>query len=176
MISTSKILPNCCKDKQNRKCSVIDFYSCHKLNKKFNLNRLYWLLLLILMVCHTSTGVDVVLTPNICLRSGSLNLKGMLETWSLLGWALLSVLSGTVCVGGWLSVWAASSVCWRTQRKGLWNKWKMYSNTSSNNEYNFINSLKWCNIKLWSLLDHERICIFSVFLTLFKIYVELQLW
>lgn len=27
------------------------------------------------------------LTPNICLRSGSRNLKGILETWSLLGWA-----------------------------------------------------------------------------------------
>lgn len=51
-----------------------------------------------------------VLTPNICLRSGSLNLKGMLETWSRFGCVLFSVLSED-CVCCWLSVCAASSVC-----------------------------------------------------------------
>lgn len=53
---------------------------------------------------------EQVLTPNICLRSGSLNLKGMLETWSRLGCVLFSVLSED-CVCCWLSVCAASSVC-----------------------------------------------------------------
>lgn len=51
-----------------------------------------------------------VLTPNICLRSGSLNLKGILETWSLLGCDLFSVFSDD-CVCCWLSVCAESSVC-----------------------------------------------------------------
>lgn len=53
---------------------------------------------------------EQVLTPNICLRSGSLNLKGMLETWSLLGCVLFSVFSDD-CVCCWLSVCAESSVC-----------------------------------------------------------------
>lgn len=50
-----------------------------------------------------------VLTPNICRRSGSRNRKGMLETCNLLG-CCLSVLSEECSC--WLSVCAASSVCW----------------------------------------------------------------
>lgn len=64
-------------------------------------------------VCHQSNREkerEQVLTPNICLRSGSLNLKGMLETWSLLGCDLFSVFSDD-CVCCWLSVCAESSVC-----------------------------------------------------------------
>lgn len=53
-----------------------------------------------------------VLTPNICRRSGSRNRKGMLETCNLLG-CCLSVLSEECSC--WLSVCAASSVCWGRQ-------------------------------------------------------------
>lgn len=62
------------------------------------------------MLGNKDTESAWVLTPNICLRSGSLNLKGMLETWSLLGCDLFSVFSD-VCVCCWLSVCAESSVC-----------------------------------------------------------------
>lgn len=138
MISTSKILPNCCK-KTNKKGNAerlifksLDIFSLSSIQQKFLNPKVFsFTFLLTQMSCKTlgvhkllifvifeilPTSNIVLLTPNICLRSGSLNLKGMLETWSLLGWALLSVLSDTVCVGGWLSVWAASSVCWKTQR------------------------------------------------------------
>lgn len=123
MISTSKILPNCCKESKETV-----FKSLHIFSLSHNL--FFFLVSCSLLtemwknqpelsqISEMSRMSDiVVLTPNICLRSGSLNLKGMLETWSLLGWALLSVLSDTLCVGGWLSVWAASSVCWNTQRR-----------------------------------------------------------
>lgn len=53
-------------------------------------------------------NIDMVLTPNICRRSGSRNRKGMFETCSRLGWDLFSVFSEG---WGWPSVGAASSVC-----------------------------------------------------------------
>lgn len=133
MISTSKILPNCCKEtKQGNAEWLMVFKSCpkcHQFNRTLKPNHFSLSFIFSQMSYKNQPGMSqisempgmsgiVVLTPNICLRSGSLNLKGMLETWSLLGWALLSVLSGTVCVGGWLSVWSASSVCWKTQNKG----------------------------------------------------------
>ena len=59
--------------------------------------------------------MKIVLTPNIFLKSGSLNLKGMFDTWSLLGVLSPCLLACTETTADWESAWLTAQdwdCCW----------------------------------------------------------------